>query len=557
MDNEIDPTIKALVSSIGEAETGTSSPEAYTKKGASGEYGRYQMMPETYKARAQKYLGDANAMPSIENQNKIQYEWVKEMKGKGYNPAQIASMQNAGEGEPDAYKGTFTNGRHTGMPSTGTNDYGAQYDVPAYTQKVSAAYERLKQQQGVSQQTHVNPDGSFLGDVGKDIAKAGHGISDTIGRMLQGDINPISGLLQSAGAVGGGIGDLTDTAISHIPVVGDAYKGITGLIGKEVGAALNTETGQKVVAKGQEFAQNHPEASGNIGAVANIASVVPVLKGVGVAKKLGTAGVREALAGSGEKVAAKALGASTPSLGDVKKGIKAGLIKQGKHGPTLEADKAMTDSVKHLGEEFNSGRLKKTSRDSEIAVHADEAADLEAQALEKRLGSEEIQTVVQPEELHHLMQKVVERSGQSITSGEDPAKSLMDIFAKNLPKDREILPVDILKARKAVGKFVRDNRGDWSQRGVLTGFKSARDAFWDESRDLLERIAPGSKASLEKQSALYRAAESMAPKVRKEIIDAQKSTFMTRHPVIRGLVKTGGRAIAEGTGIGAMMRIID
>jgi hypothetical protein len=130
----IDPKVKSLVQAIKKAETGEG--DTYNKKGASGEFGAYQFMPDTYKNYAQKYLGDANAQPTIENQNKIAYSFAKEKKDAGFNPAQIASMWNAGEGKPDAYKEGFK----------GTNDKGVQFDVPSYVQKVSQYYKDLSGQ---------------------------------------------------------------------------------------------------------------------------------------------------------------------------------------------------------------------------------------------------------------------------------------------------------------------------------------------------------------------------------------------------------------------------
>jgi len=134
----IDPKIKNFVSALGKTETGD-DPNAYTKQGQSGEFGRYQFMPDTYRNYAQKYLGDSHAEPSVENQNKIAYSFVKEKKEAGYSPAQIASMWNAGEGEPDAYTGTFKNGK----PSVGTNSMGVHYDVPGHALKVSQYYNEL------------------------------------------------------------------------------------------------------------------------------------------------------------------------------------------------------------------------------------------------------------------------------------------------------------------------------------------------------------------------------------------------------------------------------
>ena len=52
---------------------------------------------------------------------------------KGYTPKQIASIWNAGPGEPNAYTGKFSDG----SPSRGVNKkYGVKFDVPSYADKV-------------------------------------------------------------------------------------------------------------------------------------------------------------------------------------------------------------------------------------------------------------------------------------------------------------------------------------------------------------------------------------------------------------------------------------
>lgn len=131
----IDPQVKALTTAIRRTETG-SVADPYNAKGASGEFGAYQFMPDTYRNYAKKYLGDENASPTVENQNKIAYSFVKEKKDAGFTPAQIASMWNAGESRPNAYKEGFR----------GTNKLGVAYDVPTYVQKVSQNYKELASQ---------------------------------------------------------------------------------------------------------------------------------------------------------------------------------------------------------------------------------------------------------------------------------------------------------------------------------------------------------------------------------------------------------------------------
>lgn len=136
--NQLDPNVVAAAKALRQTETGDSK-DPYTQKGQSGEFGAYQFMPATYKNYAQKYLGNADAPPTVENQNKIAYSFIKEKKDEGYNPAQIASMWNAGEGKPDAYKEGFS----------GTNAQGVHYDTPAYVAKFSANYQQFKQALGV------------------------------------------------------------------------------------------------------------------------------------------------------------------------------------------------------------------------------------------------------------------------------------------------------------------------------------------------------------------------------------------------------------------------
>lgn len=146
MNDQLDQDAYNLARAIKRKESGERA-DAYEiglngkKAGGSGEIGAYQFMPTTYKNYAQKYLGDGNAAPTVENQNKIAYSFIKEKKDAGYNPAQIASMWNAGEGEPDAYTGTF---KKTGKPSKGKNEYGAEYDVPGYAAGVSKYYQEFK-----------------------------------------------------------------------------------------------------------------------------------------------------------------------------------------------------------------------------------------------------------------------------------------------------------------------------------------------------------------------------------------------------------------------------
>ena len=138
----LDPQAYNLAKAIKRTETGSSS-DPYNTKGASGEFGAYQFMPKTYKNLAKQHLGDENAQPTIENQNKIAYSEIKRLKDAGNTPAQIASIWNSGKA--DAYK----------QNKVGVNSQGVQYNVPDYVAKVSKNYNELRGSQGQQLATQI------------------------------------------------------------------------------------------------------------------------------------------------------------------------------------------------------------------------------------------------------------------------------------------------------------------------------------------------------------------------------------------------------------------
>jgi len=292
---QLDPTIKNLVSAIGRAETGDNKGKAYGMRGKSGEIGRYQFMPDTWKQWAKESLGDENAEMSVENQNKVAYNKVKEWKDKGLSPAQIASKWNSG-GE-NKYKENHK----------GVNKYGVAYDTPAYALKVSQYYNELKGQGGGNvippPQKYPEPapkDPTLGQDLMSRVEQGTTGVKEG----LAGKQNIASGVLQAGGAIAGGIGDIVGKGISAL-VPDFIEKPVTGLASKIVGGLANTSGGQKITGAISKFSEEHPEASANIGAALNIASVIPILKGVGLAKNLAMDAASLALKKQAEKIAIK------------------------------------------------------------------------------------------------------------------------------------------------------------------------------------------------------------------------------------------------------------
>lgn len=134
----LDPEIVNLTKAIRQTESGGN----YTANGASGEHGAYQFTAPTWAALSQKYLGTNIPLKSAtpEQQNEVAYKQIADWKSHKFNVGQIASMWNAGEGEPDAYTGTFSNG----APSIGVNKFGVKFNVPTYAKSVATAYQTLK-----------------------------------------------------------------------------------------------------------------------------------------------------------------------------------------------------------------------------------------------------------------------------------------------------------------------------------------------------------------------------------------------------------------------------
>lgn len=98
-------------------------------------YGAYQWQKPTWQTHAKIVLGDMNAEPTPENQNKVAYGIMKQWKDDGLNPAQIAAKWNSGS-------------EYNWENKIGYNErLGVNYNVPEYVNEVYNEYKNLKQSQ--------------------------------------------------------------------------------------------------------------------------------------------------------------------------------------------------------------------------------------------------------------------------------------------------------------------------------------------------------------------------------------------------------------------------
>lgn len=102
------------------------------KAGASGELKSiFQFMPDTWKVYSKQITGKDDIPLTPENESAVVYGKVDKWLKEGYDVNQIASMWNAGEQKPDAYK-----------YNVGRNKQGVPYNTPKYAKKV---YDYAKQ----------------------------------------------------------------------------------------------------------------------------------------------------------------------------------------------------------------------------------------------------------------------------------------------------------------------------------------------------------------------------------------------------------------------------
>lgn len=282
---QLDPKIVKVMRAIRQTETG-SEKDPYNAIGDNGAaHGAYQFNEKTgmgWKNYAKTYLGDENAPMTPENQNKAMYGYVKEKKDSGLLPDEIAAMHNGAKKDPITGKYTYLN-----------PEYGNKFRQALTGQTQTNITPTVSTQTSQPQEETL---GTQLSNRGKEAVGAIQG-------TISGKINPLSGLIQTAGAAAGALGDVVNKGLELIPGV----KQLEGLIGQGVGTLANTEAGKSVVKSIDEFSKAHPELSKDIGAGFNIITAIPILKGLGVVKNLAMDSVGLALKDVAEKGATKDL----------------------------------------------------------------------------------------------------------------------------------------------------------------------------------------------------------------------------------------------------------
>lgn len=548
MQNQLDPQAVALSKAIRQTESGGD----WNAKGKSGEFGAYQFTAPTWSAYSKEFgVNAAFGSATPDQQNEVAYKKIKQWKDAGYNPGQIASMWNAGPGKPNAYV----------EGHKGVNSQGVEYDTPEYAKRVARAYQNLKGQQFATQQQDATIPGqerSFIQDAGASLGEAGTKLSTAIGRAAGGEINPVSGILQSAGAVAGGVNDLTADTLHHIPVVGEAVKGLEKVVGKGAQKVAETETGQNVIGAYQKLPQNVRD---NIGAGAEIASAIPVLKGLGAVKNMAKGGLRTALKGSTDDVleaVAKDLGPKARSKAVLQRGTeKKGLLGEVRIKPDArEVD--IADAVRRNVPKFD------PSKPLENIHETQQVVSKMSKDLKTKVKAEAGDRIYPKRELVSRLRNIERPDLLASDAVLDGAYNRLINRLESMLTKRPGKVDDLLDLRKEFDDIVKKQYPDLYASERLTPIRQAIGDIREEiTRFTAENLPDGAgfRDSLLTQHKLLKAMENIAEKATKgsgqEIGSNALSRFGDNHPIVKGLLKTGGRMFAEGTGIGTVMKIMD
>lgn len=555
--NPNDPDVIALSKAIFQHESGGD----FNAVGDAGtSHGAGQWQPETWKAQAKDVLGDENAQMTPDNQKAVIQVSIAKDKASGLNPAQIAARWNSGK--PDGWENK--------IGTTTINGQQIKYNVPQYVKSVTDLYHQYKGSSSQSAGNYnpkpfSNPSDGSPGSVDFSGLQESATKPDSLGSKLQGrlkdaggalnkaaegTINPLSGILQTVGAGAGAVGDTVGAGLELIPGVKQAE----GLIGQGASALANTGLGKAVVQAGTDFAEKHPEITADIGAVGNIASVLPVGKLAGLAKDAVGAGIAKA---AGKTALDGVIDDVTPNLSAgaaAKRAAKQGLTKStltGKIG--VSAGKDVKDIAQVVADNIPNYDKLSTFTDKLNATR-DAVYNL-AENLKKQVAESGQDRVYPFKELAAKMNAVEEPISLRGTPFEKQI-GLVKKAALDIAKKKGGTISSLFDARKEFDQLVErtyPNLYDKENAPMRSAIRGVRDTM---NQFIEDKLPAGSdfRNQLLTQSKLFTAIDSLAPKATKEIGSTSLSRFAGRHPLISNMFKTAGKGVVEGTGAGAALK---
>lgn len=522
-----------LTHAIALQESGSSSGTPnYNAKGKSGEHGAYQWMPGNFESGAKQYGLDPKDM-SPENQDKVAYAQIKDYKDKGFQPAEIASLWNSGS-------------PHNWENHKGANSQGVQYDTPAYVQGVKSQYQKLTNTKTTPLSDTSNQDQSPSFSSSEPLLDEISRRKQEISGIQNSDQGLGSKILQQGGEVAGLAGSLGTRALSAI-TPNFLESPIAGALQGAAKGVASVPIVQKGLEKYQQFAQQHPEASANIGAVGDIASLVPevgaftetgsLAKGLikGGFEKVGLASTDSAkildlvnpnLSKKGvENAVMQGRGQKTGILGNIslkpdKKTIKAAEAVTG----IVDPSKTITENINMvkngLGQEAENLKNQILTQDHPYVF---KELQSKLKAISKPISIKSDATLNKQFDLvRQAAMDLAKQNGGMVSGLLDARKAFDDLVEKEFPTlyDRSNAPMKnaILSMREGMNSFIEDNLPKGS----------------------------GFRESLAKQTSMFNALDGMKTKVAAEIGTNKLERLVNKHPVIGGIIKGVGKVVGGG-----------
>lgn len=432
-----------------------------------------------------------------------------------------------------------------------------------------ADFMNPKPQDPSVQQMDNKLNSGFLSKVLKVVPDAlKHGTEKTTEALTAG-LQGKQGALETTGQLAGdtiGTGFDIVGGLASLAIPQSTKDFFSNLISKSpAAAALNSETGQKVIQKLKQVADDHPRAMRDLDAALNIASVVPAEKGVVAAGELAAKGVEatkpvvsEALGGAADAVeqaakkraSAEALDIVAPKLSKLEKesAVAEGRATKGILGkvtvaPSLE-DTRVADAV--------AGLVSKSKNPFENikAIKADIAAASEnlSQALAEHPGT------FNNSEIKSAFAKA--KDGSRVIFGSDKTlektyDAVTGEFMRILKEKGNTLK-GVLDARQEFDKVIEDKfpgllgnpAGDSLRRNAILDTRRAANQF-------VENKLPAGDAMrevLQRQTNQFTAVENIAKKAASQVdtgVIGRALNAVKDNPLVAGLT---GFGVASGAG---------
>lgn len=395
------------------------------------------------------------------------------------------------------------------------------YGQPAAAQNHFDLADDLYGQDKVAPQ---NP--GFIDRESTDLSNRQQQIEQAGSAYRSGDKSMGRAALDMAGSYAGGIGDTASNVAGSaarlanhlVPQSVDDYLGANA---KDAANYLgNTKLAQAAKEDAQYAKENYPNAYGVAKDVGSIASVLPIGKGAEAAADVTgnlLSDTGQALVKSGENSAANQQAAFAKGLvmpkqtkavleDQVDRTTQQGLLNKKVVEPTPQEQAAINEVAQTPG--VKSGNSYQANHN---VIQA--AKDKEAQALSGKLKDSGI--IYNQSEMGTKLDDVLSglKEEPFIAGSGEPAATAVVNKMQTLVNNNPGTPSGLLRARQQFDAWAKSRKGsvfDNNQNAFSTAVSSTRQA----ANDFLSNMVPDAevKASLQKQSNLYRAMDNIAPK---------------------------------------------